>query len=187
MPRCSSPPPPHPNSDFLFKLLLIGDSGVGKSCLLLRFAVRAEVSLCPDLALLRVERWSLLFHSLSSLDFFFLCLFFFFAPSPRCCSSFVVRLLSRCVLFVSFEPFCVFSLTSVHPGRHIHRELHQHHRRGFCALFPTKRLSRSCVASLLWLLPTLLTTNVFEWCGCGRLYSGCLHPSLPVVDAHRAE
>lgn len=28
------------NSDFLFKLLLIGDSGVGKSCLLLRFAVR---------------------------------------------------------------------------------------------------------------------------------------------------
>ena len=27
-------------SDFLFKLLLIGDSGVGKSCLLLRFAVR---------------------------------------------------------------------------------------------------------------------------------------------------
>lgn len=27
-----------PRSDFLFKLLLIGDSGVGKSCLLLRFA-----------------------------------------------------------------------------------------------------------------------------------------------------
>jgi len=26
--------------DYLFKLLLIGDSGVGKSCLLLRFAVR---------------------------------------------------------------------------------------------------------------------------------------------------
>jgi GTPase SAR1 family protein len=26
------------NSDYLFKLLLIGDSGVGKSCLLLRFA-----------------------------------------------------------------------------------------------------------------------------------------------------
>lgn len=26
-------------SDYLFKLLLIGDSGVGKSCLLLRFAV----------------------------------------------------------------------------------------------------------------------------------------------------
>ena len=38
------PPPPisllafYLNSDFLFKLLLIGDSGVGKSCLLLRFA-----------------------------------------------------------------------------------------------------------------------------------------------------
>uniref|UniRef100_A0A8C4VZ22 Uncharacterized protein n=1 Tax=Gopherus evgoodei TaxID=1825980 RepID=A0A8C4VZ22_9SAUR len=29
---------PLPNSDYLFKLLLIGDSGVGKSCLLLRFA-----------------------------------------------------------------------------------------------------------------------------------------------------
>merc|ERR1712199_129095 len=28
----------HPDYDFLFKLLLIGDSGVGKSCLLLRFA-----------------------------------------------------------------------------------------------------------------------------------------------------
>jgi GTPase SAR1 family protein len=27
-------------SDHLFKLVLIGDSGVGKSCLLLRFAVR---------------------------------------------------------------------------------------------------------------------------------------------------
>lgn len=29
-------------SDYLFKLLLIGDSGVGKSCLLLRFAVSAR-------------------------------------------------------------------------------------------------------------------------------------------------
>jgi Ras-related protein Rab-1A len=28
----------HYYSDYLFKLLLIGDSGVGKSCLLLRFA-----------------------------------------------------------------------------------------------------------------------------------------------------
>ncbi|XP_075242964.1 ras-related protein ORAB-1-like isoform X2 [Convolutriloba macropyga] len=28
----------HPEYDYLFKLLLIGDSGVGKSCLLLRFA-----------------------------------------------------------------------------------------------------------------------------------------------------
>jgi RecA-family ATPase len=26
--------------DYLFKMVLIGDSGVGKSCLLLRFAVR---------------------------------------------------------------------------------------------------------------------------------------------------
>lgn len=31
-------------SDYLFKLLLIGDSGVGKSCLLLRFAVSSSVS-----------------------------------------------------------------------------------------------------------------------------------------------
>ena len=31
--------------DFLFKLVLIGDSGVGKSCLLLRFAVRAIASI----------------------------------------------------------------------------------------------------------------------------------------------
>ena len=29
--------------DYLFKLVLIGDSGVGKSCLLLRFAVRGGV------------------------------------------------------------------------------------------------------------------------------------------------
>jgi Ras-related protein Rab-1A len=28
--------------DYLFKLVLIGDSGVGKSCLLLRFAVRVH-------------------------------------------------------------------------------------------------------------------------------------------------
>ena len=28
--------------DYLFKLVLIGDSGVGKSCLLLRFAVRID-------------------------------------------------------------------------------------------------------------------------------------------------
>lgn len=33
-------------SDYLFKLLLIGDSGVGKSCLLLRFAVSPFVSIC---------------------------------------------------------------------------------------------------------------------------------------------
>ena len=30
--------------DYLFKLVLIGDSGVGKSCLLLRFAVRKAYS-----------------------------------------------------------------------------------------------------------------------------------------------
>lgn len=31
------------SSDYLFKLLLIGDSGVGKSCLLLRFAVSKKL------------------------------------------------------------------------------------------------------------------------------------------------
>lgn len=43
-------------SDYLFKLLLIGDSGVGKSCLLLRFAVSFPVwerSECWDLSLKR--------------------------------------------------------------------------------------------------------------------------------------
>jgi hypothetical protein len=50
LPPLSPPPPPPlapiaipadrplPRYDYLFKLLLIGDSGVGKSCLLLRFA-----------------------------------------------------------------------------------------------------------------------------------------------------
>lgn len=43
-------------SDYLFKLLLIGDSGVGKSCLLLRFAVSfpvSDTSECCDLSLKR--------------------------------------------------------------------------------------------------------------------------------------
>ncbi|XP_021974041.1 probable aldehyde oxidase 3 [Helianthus annuus] len=34
-----------PEYDYLFKLLLIGDSGVGESCLLLRFAVAAACAL----------------------------------------------------------------------------------------------------------------------------------------------
>ena len=38
-------------SDFLFKMLLIGDSGVGKSCLLLRFAVRCLPPPCAPGAL----------------------------------------------------------------------------------------------------------------------------------------
>lgn len=37
--RCDQPElTSHHRYDYLFKLLLIGDSGVGKSCLLLRFA-----------------------------------------------------------------------------------------------------------------------------------------------------
>lgn len=38
VPSLSRCPPLRAASDYLFKLLLIGDSGVGKSCLLLRFA-----------------------------------------------------------------------------------------------------------------------------------------------------
>jgi GTPase SAR1 family protein len=34
--------------DYLFKLVLIGDSGVGKSCLLLRFAVRSYIYSCVE-------------------------------------------------------------------------------------------------------------------------------------------
>ena len=43
-------------SDYLFKLLLIGDSGVGKSCLLLRFAVFTTPTLSCRGVLLVVER-----------------------------------------------------------------------------------------------------------------------------------
>lgn len=42
--------------DYLFKLVLIGDSGVGKSCLLLRFAVRC---FCPWLQLPKIPTPSL--------------------------------------------------------------------------------------------------------------------------------
>lgn len=38
MDRSASDADGHFRYDYLFKLLLIGDSGVGKSCLLLRFA-----------------------------------------------------------------------------------------------------------------------------------------------------
>jgi GTPase SAR1 family protein len=42
-------------SDYLFKLLLIGDSSVGKSCLLLRFAVRDSFLLQISLLILDWE------------------------------------------------------------------------------------------------------------------------------------
>lgn len=42
-PCLPSPFPSFLSSDYLFKLLLIGDSGVGKSCLLLRFAVSKKL------------------------------------------------------------------------------------------------------------------------------------------------
>ena len=38
LPRAAPSATMNPEYDYLFKLLLIGDSGVGKSCLLLRFA-----------------------------------------------------------------------------------------------------------------------------------------------------
>ena len=58
------PPPlssPHLPSDYLFKLLLIGDSGVGKSCLLLRFAVRFFLrgKAGGSLRAMRARAWSM--------------------------------------------------------------------------------------------------------------------------------
>lgn len=44
LPACPHTFPSSLASDYLFKLLLIGDSGVGKSCLLLRFAVSKKHS-----------------------------------------------------------------------------------------------------------------------------------------------
>jgi hypothetical protein len=41
LPRASDAMAAKRDYDYLFKLVLIGDSGVGKSCLLLRFAVSA--------------------------------------------------------------------------------------------------------------------------------------------------
>ena len=84
-PAPRSPPPcPHP------QLLLIGDSGVGKSCLLLRFAVRRRRP--PPVRAL--------------------------APAARpVCSPQL--------------PDCA-AVDRVHAGRHIHGELHLHHRRGLC-------------------------------------------------------
>ncbi|CAI5497201.1 unnamed protein product [Closterium sp. NIES-64] len=42
-------PPPHSEHDHLFKLLLVGDSGVGKSCLLLRFTTDTFDDLSPTI------------------------------------------------------------------------------------------------------------------------------------------
>ncbi|CAL9076411.1 unnamed protein product [Musa textilis] len=46
----------NPEYDYLFKLLLIGDSGVGKSCLLLRFAVRSKHVFCTIIFSLLIRR-----------------------------------------------------------------------------------------------------------------------------------
>lgn len=81
-------------SDYLFKLLLIGDSGVGKSCLLLRFAV----------SILTVYTITVHSYLVSGV----------LVPSVKKCSFLD---LSNC------------SLSLFPPGRHLHRELHQHHRR----------------------------------------------------------
>lgn len=77
------------SSDYLFKLLLIGDSGVGKSCLLLRFSV--SFSLLGNIFLIIVKRESGVEE--------------------------VVDLIFVVIIF---------------SGRYLHRQLHQHNRRGFC-------------------------------------------------------
>lgn len=56
-------------SDYLFKLLLIGDSGVGKSCLLLRFAVCNNFYLINLLKLL-VQFIIFLFNTFNNKDIF---------------------------------------------------------------------------------------------------------------------
>jgi len=64
------------DSDYLFKLLLIGDSGVGKSCLLLRFAVclsavsqDSHSAMCAECGLY-AEYFLLYPHPLSTQDCF---------------------------------------------------------------------------------------------------------------------
>lgn len=53
--------------DYLFKLVLIGDSGVGKSCLLLRFAVSIPMnSVSPIIN--RGRLWVWVFHCVTQFD-----------------------------------------------------------------------------------------------------------------------
>lgn len=80
-------------SDYLFKLLLIGDSGVGKSCLLLRFAVSYYCQPLNDSA-----------PPINS------------AISLFCCWPDLV--------------LCCHLPSTLPAGRHLHRELHQHHWSG---------------------------------------------------------
>eukprot|EP00955_Chlamydomonas_euryale_P050724 354635-Chlamydomonas_euryale.AAC.3 len=77
--RDATTPPTHS------QLLLIGDSGVGKSCLLLRFAVSG-------------------------------------GEAPRAAAR-----EPRATTILTLVP-----LPRVAAGRHLHRELHLHHRRRFC-------------------------------------------------------
>lgn len=47
-----------PEFDYLFKLLLIGDSGVGKSSLLLRFTSDSFDDLSPTIGGLSLDPWT---------------------------------------------------------------------------------------------------------------------------------
>lgn len=64
-------------SDYLFKLLLIGDSGVGKSCLLLRFAVSA-FNLIHNSSYLIYKCLYYFFWDIPSISWFSYLFFFFF-------------------------------------------------------------------------------------------------------------
>ena len=110
--------------DYLFKLVLIGDSGVGKSCLLLRFAV---------------SYYNTYSEMLMSLFFFFL----FYYPNENahilcflfiCGSIFVVSTMPslRNINTLKYLIIIMYISTKnklIYTGRCIHRILHLHNRR----------------------------------------------------------
>ena len=75
-------------SDFLFKLLLIGDSGVGKSCLLLRFGkYNVQVEHCLNRPVPKSGR-----HIMYQVLIIFICLILPVQPTTRTLSLILVLL-----------------------------------------------------------------------------------------------